>query len=151
MRFVAHEVRLIAGKRIASPEYRAWQMMKNRVLNSKAYDYRFYGGRGITINPRWLKFENFLADMGRKPDSKLTLERRDNDDSYYKENCYWASRQDQARNRRKSFHKCNMALANEIRRLYATGKWYQQELASKFGLTQSHVSQITRNVCWTRE
>src|SRR5262245_29660855 len=110
-------------------------MMKNRCLNKKAMDYFYYGARGITVDPRWLQFENFLADMGRKPDPKMTLERIDNDDNYTKTNCIWATREQQACNRG-AYNVMDRERAEEIRRKYATGRYYQYELADIFGITQ---------------
>lgn len=94
------EVRMVHGKRVASPEYSSWQAMKNRCLNPKAEDYRYYGGRGITVCPQWLGFDAFLADMGRRPTPKHTLERQDVDGNYEPGNCCWATRKEQSRNRR---------------------------------------------------
>lgn len=142
------EVRLIAGKRVASSEYRSWQMMKNRCLNQNAQDYVYYGGRGIRVCDAWEEFDLFLKDMGRKPSKDHTLDRLDNDLGYYKENCRWATRLEQARNRSPSFHKCSLDKAEEIRQLYATGEFYQIELADAYGLTQAHVSQIVRGTSW---
>lgn len=93
------EVQLVNGKRIATPEYRSWQMMKNRCLNPNARDFKHYGGRGVVIAEAWLCFENFLADMGRRPTPTHTLERRDSDKGYTPANCVWATREVQARNR----------------------------------------------------
>jgi hypothetical protein len=122
-------------------------MMKNRCLNPRAVDYKYYGGRGITIDPRWHAFENFLADMGQRPTLKHTLERNHNNGNYTKANCCWATRQRQARNR-PAYNKMNMTLANQLRLQYATGKYRQVDLAAKFGITQAHVSQIVRRVTW---
>lgn len=93
------EVRQINGKRVATPEYRSWQMMKNRCLNPKARDYAYYGGRGIKVCQRWLRYDAFLADMGRKPTPAHTLERKRVHGNYCPSNCIWATRTTQARNR----------------------------------------------------
>ncbi len=71
-----------------SPEYRVWASMKTRCLNPMAAHYVRYGGRGISVCERWMKFENFLSDMGLRPFG-MQLHRKDNDGPYCPSNCVW--------------------------------------------------------------
>lgn len=84
-----------------SRTYTTWHSLRTRCNNPKNAAFANYGGRGITVCARWSKFENFLADMGERPEG-LSLERRDNDLGYSPDNCYWATRKEQAVNRRTS-------------------------------------------------
>jgi hypothetical protein len=86
----------VGGK--VTPAYRTWQMMKNRCGNRNSSDHKYYGAKGISYDPRWDRYENFLSDMGHPPKG-LTLERIDGAKGYSKDNCKWASRLEQARNR----------------------------------------------------
>lgn len=73
---------------------------KQRCYNENSKDYKYYGGRGITICDRWLhSFNNLLIDMGLRPEG-MTLERKNNDESYSPENCIWADRPTQMANTR---------------------------------------------------
>jgi len=82
-----------------TPIYWCWSAMIQRCTNPKNPVYHLYGGRGIQVDPRWLIFLNFYADMNPRPHG-LTLERRDNDGNYIKNNCYWATQKRQSRNTR---------------------------------------------------
>ena len=93
--------------------YRSWYHMLGRCNNPKDTAYNDYGGRGISVCPRWEYFDNFLEDMGPIPEM-LTLERVDNDRGYDPENCIWADRVHQSRNRR-SFKKSESGY-NGVRR-----------------------------------
>ncbi len=83
-----------------SSEYRIWESLKKRCLNSKAANYKDYGGRGIRIALRWHDFVNFYADMGPRPSSKHSIERKENSGDYTPDNCRWATSKEQNRNRR---------------------------------------------------
>jgi hypothetical protein len=74
--------------------------MKSRCLNPRHKRFKDWGGRGIGIAERWLVYDNFLADMGRKPDPALSIERNNNDGNYEPGNCRWATATEQARNQR---------------------------------------------------
>ena len=80
-------------------EYSSWQHMRRRCLDQNNDKFHRYGGRGITICERWNSFENFLADMGRRPPG-LTLDRINNDGNYEPGNCRWATSEEQASNHR---------------------------------------------------
>ncbi len=87
--------------RTRTPAYRAWLSMRDRCLRVKSSAFADYGGRGISICEAWETFQGFFGDMGDPPKG-LTLERIDVKGNYNKQNCRWADRTDQARNRRNS-------------------------------------------------
>ena len=82
--------------------YAIWRGMLARCLRTTAKDYPMYGGRWITVCEEWARsFERFVADMGVRPDGE-SLDRIDGSKGYYKENCRWATWQQQAGNRSSS-------------------------------------------------
>lgn len=97
--------------RTANPLYKVWASMRERCTNANHPDFDKYGGRGITVCERWANvadgFENFLADMGPRPEGKTpggraaySLDRVDVDGDYEPSNCRWADDVVQRRNRR---------------------------------------------------
>lgn len=72
--------------------------MVQRTSNPRHKDWPNYGGRGIDLDPRWRDFGQFFADMGVRPEG-MTLDRIDNDRGYWPENCRWADRSTQNRNK----------------------------------------------------
>lgn len=83
-----------------SPTYGSWRAMIQRCTNPNNNRFKHYGGRGIYVCQRWRKFANFLQDMGERPEGK-TIERRDNNEGYNKDNCTWATSIEQMNNQQK--------------------------------------------------
>lgn len=71
--------------------------MLNRCQSTRPEDRKYYLDRGIAVCDRWQTFENFLEDMGERPEG-LEIDRRENDKGYYKENCHWTTRKKNMRN-----------------------------------------------------
>ena len=87
--------------RTKTPEYGVWRQMVARCTKPGHANYHRYGARGITVCDRWrTDFAAFLADMGERPTPLHTLERKDNGGPYSPQNCVWATKTRQQRNKR---------------------------------------------------
>lgn len=83
--------------------YKVWSAMKERCFKTKHPKYKNYGGRGIKVCDRWRNsFDKFKADVGDRPTEGHSLDRINNDGNYEPANCRWATREQQARNKRNS-------------------------------------------------
>ena len=112
--------------------YSVWTSMRYRCNNSNSNNYKYYGGKGVKICKRWDKFENFLHDMGEKPDG-LSIDRIDGDGDYEPNNCRWATQQQQCENKRHLL-KGKGKLSNAI---YRAG-YLKQKAFAKFLRDQGH-------------
>jgi len=124
--------------------YRAWSGMKDRCSNINNSHFAYYGGRGITIDQRWAKFENFVADMGEAPKG-YSIDRIDNDMGYNRANCRWATPTTQSRNRRCA--KLSQDDASLIKTLRGLGV-PQSSIASMFSVSKSTVKDIGSCRTW---
>ena len=114
-----------------SPEHDVWRQMKNRCKNKSHTSYHRYGGRGISICERWHKFESFFKDMRRKPTPEHSIDRIDNDKGYFPENCRWATRTEQSRNKSMSqFNKSGVCGVYK----HKCGKW-----AASIGVNRKNI------------
>ncbi len=119
--------------------YSSWAHMHQRCYNPRDKDYHLYGGRGIKVCSRWMRARLFFRDMGPRPVG-MELDRIDNDKDYYKDNCRWATRTTQNRNRR--YVKLSVAIANQLRKEFdGTSSFYKRK-AQEFGCSESAIRAV---------
>ncbi len=124
--------------------YKVWANMKDRCSNPNCKQFNDYGGRGISVCERWLKFENFLSDVGECPDG-LVMDRIDNNGNYEPNNHRWTDWKTSLRNR--NCVKVSTEKVKIIKEMRLFG-YKQQEIANQFNICQQHVSRIINNKQW---
>ena len=129
------------GGRKPSPTYNSWRSMIQRCTNPNHTHYDRYKG---LLCEKWIKFDNFLGDMGERPFG-TSLDRIDNNRGYYKENCRWATPEQQVRNRKNSVMDEN--IARQIRELYAEG-FRTTAISEILNISTSNVSNVLHKGYW---
>lgn len=104
------------------PLYQTWKSMKNRCCNPKDKAYKYYGGKGVSVCPRWLNsFAAFVSDMGPKPTKKHSLDRLTPSHNYGPETCRWATDVEQRRNRTSCIY---IAIGGVTKTMTEWGRYY---------------------------
>lgn len=129
--------------------YSVWSNIKDRCLNLNCKSYKYYGGRGITICNEWLEFTPFMEwALGNGYNRGLQIDRKETNGNYEPSNCRWVTSKEQQRNKRNT---TTLEIANEIRLLYWSGKYLQKELAEKYKIHPTTISNIIRNKIWKND
>ncbi len=125
-------------------EYMTWRAMKYRCSNPNDTKYAYYGGRGIRVCKRWMKFANFLADMGERPPGH-SIDRIDGTKGYEPGNCRWVTKTEQNRNRRTVALTLEKAAAIRQRRL--SGEAYLA-IAKDYGISRRACHDVCAGKSW---
>ena len=125
------------ARNYSNPLYNSWKDMKKRCSNPSRKDYKWYGGRGITVCKEWENsFSQFAADMAPTWFPGATLGRADGNAHYNVQNCVWQTIQEQQRYRS---HRPHVERDAEVWELHEKG-FTQAEIGLELGMAQSTVS-----------
>lgn len=128
-----------------TPTHKTWNAMLGRCNRPNNASFKSYGERGIKVCDRWLVFENFLSDMGIRPDGHQ-IDRIDVNGDYEPLNCQWVTPAQNAQNRRNN--KLDSGKVNEIRRLYTSSNISQMKLGRLYNVSGSVVGAIVTGKIW---
>lgn len=124
-----------------TPEYKIWAGMWKRCTNENCRAYKYYGARGIFVCERWSNFENFFADMGRRPSERHSIDRIDNKGPYDLANCRWTLGRMQANNKSDTriveFNGKALALSEWCRQMEISYKMVHSRLAQGWTLEEA--------------
>ena len=131
--------------------YDCWAGMMKRCYNPDNKDYKYYGAKGINVCSEWHVYHNFKSwALASGWEIGLTIDRTDNSKGYHPENCRWATRTQQSRNR-PGYCTCTLEKARIIRILYAQGGTSYRKLAKAFNIDHTIVGDIIRGELWKDE
>lgn len=132
----------VDGKK--SPTWVSWYGMFARCYDPRAASFYLYGARGITVCERWFVFANFLEDLGPRPPG-TSLDRKNNDLGYNKQNCRWATAREQSRNTRATkLNEVSVALIRYMRRRGTK----RGPLAHAFGVSKHTITSVVSRRLW---
>lgn len=118
--------------------YKIWKGLFTRCYNKNYRLYKDYGGRGIRVSKEWHMFENFRDDMIPTYNINLSIDRKDNNKGYSKENCKWSTQEEQNKNKR--MQKLDIQKIYDIRKRYEYGNG--RLLAKEYGVNPAVISEV---------
>jgi hypothetical protein len=129
------------------PRFKVWTTMRDRCENPAATSFNNYGGRGVSVCKEWKAFEGFMKwEKFNEYLPGLQLDRIDNDGDYEPRNCRWVTCRENTQNTRRN--KLDAEKVRDIRLLYDSGEFTQQQIANRFGVNRMTVLSVVRGKTW---